>query len=193
MAESLPFRRGDTLYGATPDDTNKDNHLLGQEFWFTDDTYGGGRHIKLRVVRNASGVTVHGKKLAVLNALGTTILGLAATDAVQRVAPIDEKLTSAGCLSNDICYVVVKGPALCLTQIAVIAANVIAAGDVVNAVTINTTTGAITAGRIKTRALSSSVTANGAENDGVFGRAISAAATSGNTATDLLVDVDVAF
>lgn len=193
MSEALPFQRGQTMFGGAPDASTDGNGILGQEYKAVYELGGTKRSVILRAVRNSSGVTVHGKKLAKLNALGTAILGLGIADGEQRVAPIDEYLPTGGCAANDICYVVVQGPAVCLTQVAVADANVIAAGDLVNVATINVTSGATTAGRLKSRVLSSSVTANTAELIGVFGRAISSIATSGVTATDCLVDVDVAF
>jgi len=193
---NLPFKRGMTYYGGAPSDSEDGNALLGQEYTMIDDTYSTGREVVLRVVKNSTGAStaVFGKTLALLNATGTEIIGIAATSAVRPVAPIDEKLGTAGCAANDLCYVVVKGPALGKTQIAVIDANVIAAGDLVNCVTSNVaTTASTTGGRLKTRALSSAVTAAQAEAEGVIGRAISAAATSGVTDSSVLIDVYPVF
>ena len=191
---NLPFSRGKTYFGATPADSNDGGAILGQEFEVNDTVYGTGRKIRVRAVRNATGVTIYGKALALLNALGTTIIGIARTDAARPVAPIDELLPSTGCLSNDICWVVVKGPALCKSQIAVADANVVAAGDLVNCATINVSTLAVTTGgRIKTRVLSSAVTAAQTESEGVIGRAISSIATSGVTDTGILVDIYPVF
>lgn len=194
---NLPFKRGQTYYGGAPSDSEDGNALLGQEYTMIDDTYGTGREIVLRVVKNSiSGApAVFGKTFAILNATGTEILGVGATDAVRPIALVDEKLGTAGCAGNDLCYVVVKGPALGKTQIAAgVTTTVIAAGDLVNCVTINVaTTATTTGGRVKTRALSSAVTAAQAEAEGVIGRAISAVATSGNTDTSVLIDVYPVF
>jgi len=193
---NLPFKRGQTYYGGTPTGTDDGNALLGQEYTMIDDTYSTGREITLRVVKNSTGAStaVFGKTLALLNAQGTEIIGIARTDAARPVALIDEKLGTAGCLTDDLCYVVVKGPALGKTQIAVADANVMAAGDLVNCATINVaTTASTTGGRLKTRALSSAVTAAQLEAEGVIGRAISAIATSGVTDSTILIDVYPVF
>lgn len=194
---NLPFKRGQTYYGGAPTDSEDGNALLGQEYTMVDDTYGTGREIVLRVVKNSIGTTaaVFGKTLAKLNALGTEITGIAVVDADRPVALIDEKLPSGGCAKNDLCYVVVKGPALGKSQIAAgVATTPVAAGDLVNAVTLNqATTASTTAGRIKTRALSSAVTAAQLEAEGVIGRAISSIATSGVTDTGILIDVYPVF
>jgi hypothetical protein len=200
--ESLPFPRGSTAFGGTPDNSTYGNHLLGQEFCQVDTIYGTGRFVWLRAVRNLIGTpkpAVFAKTLAIMDPTGTTITGVTNLDAQGAggvtgeygpIAPVDELLTSAGCAYQDICYVVVEGPALCLTAMSNTADNVINVGDWVNAQTYNTTTGAVTTGgRIKTRLLTSSVTVQTTESEGVFGRAMSSIATSGQTNTGVLVDV----
>lgn len=192
MAEpNLPFKRGQTYFGGAPADSGDGAGILGQEFTFVDDTHGTKRMVTLRAVRNSAGVTVYPKRLVILNALGTAITGTAATDSATRIAPVDEKLSaSAGCAANDICFVVVKGLALCKTQLANDTQNVIAAGDLVAAQTINAaTTAGTTVGRVRSRALTSSVTVATTERDCIFGKAVSAVATSNVTDTDVLVDV----
>ncbi len=188
---NLPFSRGKTYFGGAPAGSGDGAGILGQEYDIIDDY---GRKSRVRAVRNSSTVTVYGKALALLNPAGTAIIGVARTDAARPVAPIDEKLSSNGCAANDICYVVVKGLAMLKSHIAEVAANIIAAGDLVNCVTINTaTTAAATNGRIKTRALSSAVTAAQAELEGVIGRAVSSIATSGVTDSNILVDIFPVF
>ena len=188
---NAPFQRGQTYFKGAPDTSTDANGILGMEYEIVDDTYGTGRKITVRAVRNSSTVTVYPKRLVILNALGTAITGTAATDSITRVAPVDEKLSaSAGCVANDICFVVVKGLALCKTQLANDTQNVVAAGDLVAAQTINAaTTAGTTVGRVRSRALTSSVTVATTERDCIFGKAVSAVATSNVTDTDILVDV----
>ncbi len=205
--EVIPFQRTTTMFNGTPqlstgtgttNDTTTGNHLLGNEYVVYDDTYGTGREITLRAVRNKSAYLVGASQLVQLDVTGTQILGLTIYDAQGPtgaagnpgpIAVIDDHLIGT-VAQYDICFVVVGGPVCGLTQMSNVATNVINVGDPINAVTINSTSGAVTtAGRIKTRALSSAVTAAQTENEGVFAYAVSSIATSGQTNTAVLIDI----
>jgi hypothetical protein len=117
--------------------------------------------------------------------------------------PIDELLpvvTSSsgvlqdigGCANDDICYVVVSGPAIVLTSMANYAADVDAQTPL-NTLTA-VTSGATSAGRLDSRTLvaatldASATMRNITEQDGVFGVMMTQALTAATNA-DRLVDV----
>lgn len=193
METFLPFDRGDTYFGGAPTNANDGEHLLGQEYTLMDDQHGTGREVTLRAVRNSSTVTLYGKSLVRLNALGTEIIGVETEEYTEaRVVPLDELLPSGGVAANDICFVVVKGPALCQDQIAQASENIISAGSLVRATTINAaTTAGATGGRVQAVEVTSSVTVAQQEIKAAIGRAISTQGTSGanDSARDFLIDV----
>ncbi|MBY0513843.1 MAG: hypothetical protein K2P78_08010 [Gemmataceae bacterium] len=179
------MKLGETFFGGAPTNSTDGAHILGREIVVKDRIRGWERERRMRAVRNSTGAAVLPKRLAVLSADGRSISRYARL-ANEKGLPIDEQLPAAGCAANDICFVVVRGPALCLTDLANYGAD-IAAGDYLNAQT--ATTGGTTAGRVKVRTLTSSVTAAVTEQDGVFGRAISAVSTN-STNNDILVDIN---
>jgi hypothetical protein len=178
----LHFQLGKTYFEGSPDAATDGEAILGEEI---EVRHSSGRMTTYRIVRNSAGIAVLPKRLAVLNATGTAITGYARLPS-DRGVPIDSALPTAGCATNDICLVAVKGPAIALTDLADYAAD-LAAGDWLTSQTAATSQ-ATTAGRIKLRTVSSSVTANMTETDGVFARAISTALTN-DTNTDVLIDV----
>lgn len=171
------------------------------------------RRVRLRACRNLTGVTVYAKLLAVLSrdtrtnyASGTGAptptagvsgstrfrelarLGASASVSPARCYPIDEFLLSSGCVANDICWVVLKGPAVCKTSLANMATD-IAVGDALVAVTATTAaaTDATTGGRVHPLDL---VVTTAPDNSisRVIGLAMTALLTN-TTNTDVLVDV----
>ncbi len=104
-----------------------------------------------------------------------------------RCYPIDEYLPAAGCPVNDLCYIVVDGPALCRTDLAAGAANLIAVGDVLVALTA-ATSGCTTAGRVAPQDLTGATAVLGVQVMNTIGRALSAKVTT-NTNADVLVEV----
>lgn len=194
--DELPFSRGQTYYKGTPTDTSYVAPCVGQEYKIRDTLHGTNRMITLRAVRNeadfgGSGSAVLPKRLARLSADGKSIVGYTRL-ASEKGCPIDHLLPTAGCAYKDICFVVVDGPAIVLTDLANYSAD-LAARDVLNSQTA-ATSGATTAGRIKLRtvaAATADATAgqrNVTENDGAFARAISSSLTN-STNADVLVDV----
>lgn len=205
---NLPFDRGQTWYGPdrTIDTANLGGeNLEGQEKVVEDLDYtntGTGamphrtaRKITLRCVRNMSGVTLLGKRLALLNAAKTRITGLAATSGAEGY-PIDEWLPSVGVRHGDLCWIVMEGPAMHLTPFADWGVD-IAAGDRLQAYTANagTTANASTAivGRAHPFTVAAATTA-GQFTDLInyvtnyIGTAMSAR-TTGQTNSDILVSV----
>ena len=189
--DELPFGRGKTLYGGTPTDTAYIHPCVGQEYRVRDVWFGTNRMITLRAVQNQSGAAVLAKRLARLSADGKALLGYTRLPE-EKGFPIDHLLPSGGCASYDVCFVVVDGPAMCLTSLSNYGSD-IAARDHLNSQTA-VTSGATTAGRVDVRAVVAATTdatagqRNVTEQDGVFARAISAALTNA-TNSDILVDV----
>lgn len=187
----LPFARGETLHGGTPTDTTYVSPACGQDFKVRDEWFGTGRVITLRAVKNEAGFAVLPKRRVQLSADGSRISGYARL-ANERAYPVDHLLPSAGCADDDVCFVVVDGPATVLSDLANYSAD-IAAGDLLNGQTA-ATSGATTAGRVKLRtvaAATADATAgqrNVTEGDGANMRAISACLTN-STNSDILVDV----
>lgn len=222
ISASILFARG-TTFGTTV--TTAGNHVEGVEIEVDDIDLAStapvnykrngvsNRRIRLRALRNLTGVTVYGKLLAVLSrdtktnytsgtgaptatggVTGTSRfrelsrLGAAAAQAAARVMPLDEFLPSAGCVSNDICWAVVRGPAVCKTSLANMTAD-ITVGDALVAVTATTAaaTDATTGGRVILIDLAVTTAP-----DNSLGRVIGLAMTAlltNTTNTDVLVDV----
>ena len=201
--ESPPFQRGETYFGigGTPDATSGFQHE-GQEFDWEDvdlnsTDVGVKPHrselpVTTRIVRNVSGFAVLPKRC--VNYKSTDhgqIDGYCDVTAEGPLVVVDEYLPSAGCANNDLCHVVVEGPALVSTSLAGTAVNVINAGDRVVGATA-ATSGATTAGRVEVQ--NKTITAGSAASDlgnqiqNAVGVALSAKTTA-NTAADLLISV----
>lgn len=204
-ANSQPFGRGETWYGGGVIDANDlgGAQHLGQEYEFEDigfDSQGvktarSGRKVKVRCVRNLSGVTLYGKRCVKLSTDGKTILGYTSTGG-ERGCPLDEFIGPNGVPTNDLCYVVIDGPAIVTTALSSLSS--IVAGDPLQAVTTAaaSTVAATTseAGRV---ALASVGAPTNSTSVDLFLRSLGfqmfamSAATTNNTGADLLVDVKV--
>lgn len=198
MLQSAPFRRGKTLFAGTPSDTSDIPAICGQEFMYRDNTYGTGRMITVRAVRNiadfggaGAGSTLLPKRRAKLSTDGKSIVGY--TRLASEIGyPIDEFLPSAGVAYKDVCYVVISGPSLVLSDLANYSAD-LAEADILNGQTA-ATSGATTAGRVKLRTVAAATAdatsgqRNVTEGDGGNLRCLSATLTN-STNADILVDV----
>jgi hypothetical protein len=195
--QSLPFTRGKTFYdGGTIDSNNLGGiELEGKEYVVPDNspidnTSRTGRMVRLRVVRNVSGFAIKPKYLVAPDTAAgmyrSRVKGYAAASAVV-AHPVDEYLPAAGCPNNDLCYVVIHGPALCRTPLAGDATNVFSVGTVVVAGT-GSTSGAITSGVIEPQVLTGATATLANQVQNRIGVALTARTTA-NTATDTLVDV----
>lgn len=211
------------MFAASTQSTSDGIQYEGREWVFEDidvntKKYRSGRPVVARIVRNVSGIALLPGRVArfaqgavsqngVPGGLwGGQIDGYTAPatypsdyTAVQSGpgVPIDEFLPTAGVQNNDLCWVVVQGPAGVKTDLATLS-PVINVGDLVFAQTAATSQ-ATTAGRIiDVGAVTSNATAIGDIAMLAIGRAMSgpataAAATTAATAnnTDTLVIVDV--
>jgi hypothetical protein len=203
--------RGETWYEGRTIDTN---NLLGVEVEgstkiFEDITWGdrgvkgyrtGIRGVVCRLVRNMSGTTLLPKRLVVLDPTNPNrVKGYADTTALE-CYPVDEFLPAGGVANGDLFWIVIKGPAVCLTPMngGVFGNTSINAGDSLCSLTTSiasTQTGTTAEiGRVATFVVVAATTIaqfTSLINFGLnnFGRAMSAK-TSGQTNADILVDIN---
>jgi len=148
-----------------------------------------------RIVRNVSGGTLLPRRLVRwgTNYIGRRVAGYAyegpsATTIGIPAGVVDDMLPDTGVPDGELFLIIVKGPALIKTPNVAVAAGAFDALDPL--VVYNTTSGDANAGRIA-KIDTTGVTATLANNVmGMIGRAMSAR-TSGQTATDTLVLIDV--
>lgn len=182
LYENMPFARGNTYFGQTGgavaptlDDTAAANYV-GREYVHMDNTYGTGTWVKVRVVRNDSGISLAPGFLCKVSpqaptaynlsgsttagsigfaaALGYTIQGngsIAAPASPEKGYVIDELLTFS-VPKYDLFYVVVKGPTKVYTSVTagdyLDGGTQIAVGDFLHAATAAASTSNSTAGRV---------------------------------------------
>lgn len=196
--ENPPFVRGETFFGigGTPDATSG-FQWEGAEFISEDvnlsNTSGlvkphrSELPVVTRIVRNKSGFALLPKRVAKLKVDNHgQVNGNVAVTADGPLVAVDEHLPAAGCADNDLCHVVVQGPALVTTALA-LAANINAGDRVIGATA--ATTGATTAGRVQVQSavgLTEQAVVNQAQN--ALGVAMTARTTA-ETAADILVQV----
>lgn len=194
-SDSLPFERGQTAStGLSSVDATVLDNLEGHEFVVEDVNPATGvvrtsRPVRLRLVRNKAGFALLPKRLVSFRAsagvYGSHVDGYADTTAEHSV-PVDEYLPSTGVADNDLFYVVIEGPALCLTDLAGGANNLFSAGDNLVALTA-ATSGATTAGRVAPQDLTGATSTLALQVQNRIGRALTAK-TTGNTNADVLID-----
>jgi hypothetical protein len=132
--ELLPFAIGSTALGgnATIGATDK-QEFVGKEYLIEDLNYSSQPYAprayygsagemmlkRVRVVRNTSGIAILPRQLCIFKGgfYGQQVNGLAYASAMEGY-PADEFLPAAGVANNDLFYVVVDGPAECLTDLA---------------------------------------------------------------------------
>lgn len=203
--ENLPFPIGKTFFDgqtiATADVTASKS-LEGREYWIEDLDYSAsvptrrsGLLKRVRVVRNNSGIALLPKRLAILENTagvyggrvdGMCRLGYGSTTLPAVAFPIDEFLPTAGVPNNDLFYITVEGPAVVLTALANMGADVAVGDWLVHATA--ATSQATTAGRFTTNALTAADTGLTAyrEDDRRIGRAMSAMTSQGTNQSVLI-------
>jgi hypothetical protein len=192
--EALPFNRGETFYnGGTIDATDNTTlggvNLEGQEFVVADTIRGTGLPITLRVVRNSGTLALLPKQLVRFDPAAGKFGVRCDQNTVLDGGygyPVDELLPAAGVPSNDLFYIVVKGPALCKSPFG--AGVTVAIGDNLVALTAAAST-SNDAGKVTELAFALSAnTTTETEIINKVGKAMSAL-TNGQTNTDLLVGI----
>jgi len=197
-----PFELGETLQGKDADGNLINSHWLGQIFEFPAKPVRStaaanaavkrrsGRTIKAICLRNESGVTLYGKRLARLSLGG----GVGSFQSVDRYSIttyekpcviIDEFLTK-GVADDDIFWGIIEGPVVCILQHEDLADGIINVGDVVVAGTGGGNSQQTTSGGIAKLTITSESTAS-LEPQAVIGYALSAFAASTNTNAECLV------
>lgn len=191
--ENPPFGRGETWFSGTGATTTDPAAVVGKEWVFEDinpvtRVVRSNKSVLCRAVRNVSGISLLPRRLAryknSAGSFGLEVDGYTTTLAA-RGFPIDEFLPSTGVVANDIFWLVIRGPAECITDIA--AVDDINVGDKVVALTA-VTSQATTAGRLDLAVFNASTTTQSEAVAHYIGHALSAA-TSGNTNSALLVEV----
>lgn len=210
-----PFELGTTYKGKDDDGNLINPHWLGQVHEFPYNNTSGsqvrgnrkrlsGRNILAIALRNESGLTLYGKRLARLTRTGGytflhSVDGYCAVQAEKHLVIIDPGLASGGVADDDIFWGIVAGPTTILTPEAGAAFNGdITYGDqLVGAAA--ATTGTSVAGRagnvIHTAATAANTLAakNAFENAvNMIGYALSAR-TTGETNADLLINACIRF
>lgn len=196
--ENPPFERGQTFYqGRTPDSNNLEgDQYLGKEYVFEDIDYSTagmkatrtGHPVRCRIVRNSSAGALLPKRLVSYKAATNRqeVDGYADTTN-EYCLPLDEWLPAAGVPQYDLAYVVVEGPAVCLTDLAGGANNLLPEATVLVALTA-ATSGATTAGRVSPADLTGATSLLATPVLNAVGRNLSAK-TTGNTNADILTYV----
>jgi len=197
--ENPPFSRGETFYNGATIDSNDlgGTHLEGKEWVFEDVNPHTGvartnKYVTVRVMRNSSGIALLPKRIGACEIDATTpdewgrrVAGYTTTTAAHG-KPIDEYLPAAGVPANDLFYIVMDGPAVVLTSLSDLSADV-AAGDWLVAITAATSQ-ATTAGRVALQDLTGATANLAVQIMNRIGRALSAKTTQ-NTNADLLLEV----
>lgn len=177
-----PFPRGRTAFTALGQSVASTDgaNLVGRVVTFQDMDWSASpatprsEHlVHCLIVRNTSGGPLLPKFLAQVSTTYAAA-GYCATTGGEGF-PIDEFLPAAGVAANDLFYVVIGGPAKCLTDIAATNGNLIAVGDWISALTAAASTAA-TSG-----ATSNNITAGRVQMEAGTVAALLATATSGNT------------
>lgn len=210
----VPFPLGQTLRGTDDDGALINNEVLGSIHFFyavergAADNRGNktrrvGKKIKAIALRNNSGATLYGKRVAILGSTAgysgiTTVIGYAATLALKGVVIIDEFLATSGVADKDIFWGIIEGPVTVLTPV-IAGADFngdIAVGAQLVAAT-GTTTGATSCGRVSNVTFTAATAGNTSNGfDGfkmaanLIGSALSAR-TTGETAADLLINAAI--
>lgn len=162
--ESPPFELGKTWFNGGTVDSTSGAQFEGKEYVFEDiDISTGqlrsGKRKRVRVVRNVATVALLPKRLVKFKTTGATTFGsqvdgYATGNTVATSGdfafPVDEFLPTAGVPVNDLFYIVVEGPAMCITTLDDSQAGIdIAVGGRVGVAKTAAGTTGTTAGRIE--------------------------------------------
>lgn len=202
--ENPPFGRGETFFGGGTTNTTDGANLEGMEWQFEDLQWTGvagakpartNRKVRCKIVRNVSGIALLPKRLCkyklTSGLYGAQVDGYTTLDAEDFAGVVDEWLPAAGVPANDLFWIVLEGPTICLTDIAAAATNSYSAGQALVSLTAATSQ-ATTAGRVQPVTITAAstfddlVALNNAMNR--IGRAMSARTTN-QTNSDVLVSL----
>lgn len=200
-----PFELGEVLSGTDDNGNLINSEVLGTiyEFPYRDPAVRGSKTrvsshvIRAIALRNTSGITLYGKRLAVLDDTGgvgnyENAVAYAAVLSEGHIAIIDDGLATTGVADDDIFWGIIEGPVTVLTPDAgaAFSGDIAISADLV-AATAAASTGA-TAGRVSNVTLpgttAGTVAFQAARN--LVGRALSAR-TTGETQSDLLIYANI--
>lgn len=207
---SPPFGLGETLKGTDEDGNLINTHVLGQVYVFPAPPATGskkrptGRPIVAVALRNVSGFTLLGKRLASLyDSAGyhhlEAVDGYSIATAELNAIPVDGYLPSSGVADDDIFWGIIDGPCPMLAPHSAdgFAGVDIAVGADLIAATENTTNGNSTAGRVGNLSFVAATAGNTSAAlrgynmaRGFIGTALSARST-GETGAEILVNVRI--
>lgn len=201
-----PMELGQTYKGKDADGNLINGHLLGLVYTFPNSPVNGlpragksrntGKPITAVLLRNETGLTIYGKRFAMLSNAGgyngvEAVSGYNATLGNFGIVLIDPFLPSGGCADDELFWGVISGAVLIKSPFA--AGHVggsIALGSLLVAATA-ATTGTSESGRVTTVAIANATDATNADvRSRAVGRALSAATTA-QTDTDVLVDLAI--
>ena len=206
LVTNAPFELGETLQGTDANGNLINAAHLGQIYQLPYNDLTGptpakrktGKPIYAIVLRNLSGSTLYGQRLAGCKKtagfnLVESVDGYSTTLAQGPVVAIDPYLLTGGVAANDLFWGIISGPTLLTSPLsgAAFNATAIAVGDNLIAVT-GVTTGAITSGMVGGVAIANATDAQGAFNQAanVVAQAMSALAST-QTGVPLLVNMTV--
>lgn len=185
------MKLGTTFFGGSPTNATDGAWVLGREIEVKDAIRGWERVRVLRALRNSAGFALLPKRAIVIDGTGRLANGYAVAGQTYKL--VDEQLPAAGVATNDIFWAVIQGPGLGLTDLANASADM-AINDFVGPISA-ATSGATTAGRLRTRAVvaaTADATAgqrNVTENDAAIGKCITGALTN-STNANVLIDMN---
>ena len=195
LPNELPFELGETLQGTDDNDNLINDHWLGQIFEVPANQYNAsqvragkkrlvGRQLKVVALRNESGVTLYGGRLAALDTtagydLLKDVIGYATDTDQTNVVFIDHNLATDGVADDDIFWGILEGPLIAQTQETAASAGTIAVGNKLVAGTGAASSQATSAGGV-----GASATPGVAS---IVGTALSARAST-QTNTDVLIN-----
>lgn len=190
-------KRGKTYHGGTPTSFDKSVDIEGSSAAFADDdttssgpsTRNSGRLTHCILVRNSSGISLEPKRVVkwASGQRGKRVDGYGNATAENVAGVVDDRLPAAGVASNDLFWLMVKGPALVKTALEANANNVISDNGVLVALTAATSQ-ATTSGRVVGQTLTGATQNLANQIQNRIGRAMSAKTTA-NTNADVLVDL----
>ena len=192
--ENPPFGRGETWFNGVGATTTDPTAVVGKEWLFEDTNpvtkvVRSNKSVWCRAVRNVSGISLLPRRLVTyknaVNSWGLEVDGYTTTTAAGPAHPVDEFLPSTGVANNDVFWIVIRGPAECITDLAQV--DDISVGSRVVALTAATSQ-ATTAGRLDLADFNASTTTQSNQILNYIGFALSAV-TSGNTNNAFLVEV----
>jgi len=191
-------QRGKTFSGGTPTSIDQSAQSEGARMSFKDEYRSGSgvlvkrsnQYVECVLVRNSSGAALlPGRTVSWASGYrGRRVDGYTRTTNQEVAGVVDDQLPSAGVASNDLFWLIRRGPCLIKTPLAGDSGNVFAVDDVLVALTA-VTSGATTSGRPAVMAKAASTnTAEAIINR--FARVVSAKTTA-NTNADMLVNVEL--